>query len=155
MSQSGRKGAVTISTNMAGRGTDIILGGNADFMARLKLREMLMPEVVSNVEAEGAAKNGKLKVSRAAKGARGGGCRRCAIQQARVTMLFTALVSAVGLLEASGRCTALILLHVYRETRDDLGLSSSLAKQLPPAGSSLPVQRPFAMTRAFLVSAVR
>jgi preprotein translocase subunit SecA len=34
---------VTIATNMAGRGTDIILGGNAEFMARLKLREMLMP----------------------------------------------------------------------------------------------------------------
>lgn len=28
---------------MAGRGTDIILGGNAEFMARLKLREILMP----------------------------------------------------------------------------------------------------------------
>ncbi len=34
----GRKGAVTIATNMAGRGTDIILGGNAEFEARLKLR---------------------------------------------------------------------------------------------------------------------
>jgi len=34
---------VTIATNMAGRGTDIILGGNAEFMARLKLREILMP----------------------------------------------------------------------------------------------------------------
>src|SRR5579863_6642715 len=34
VSQAGRKGRVTISTNMAGRGTDIILGGNADFMAR-------------------------------------------------------------------------------------------------------------------------
>ncbi|EFJ50912.1 hypothetical protein VOLCADRAFT_57571 [Volvox carteri f. nagariensis] len=45
VAQSGRKGAVTISTNMAGRGTDILLGGNADYMARLKLREMLMPEV--------------------------------------------------------------------------------------------------------------
>lgn len=43
MAQSGRVGAVTIATNMAGRGTDIILGGNAEFMARLKLREMLMP----------------------------------------------------------------------------------------------------------------
>ncbi|GMH28032.1 hypothetical protein Nepgr_029875 [Nepenthes gracilis] len=31
---------------MAGHGTDIILGGNAEFMARLKLREMLMPRVV-------------------------------------------------------------------------------------------------------------
>ena len=34
VAQSGRKGAVTIATNMAGRGTDIILGGNAEFMAR-------------------------------------------------------------------------------------------------------------------------
>jgi preprotein translocase subunit SecA len=37
VSQAGRKGAVTISTNMAGRGTDIILGGNADFMARAEV----------------------------------------------------------------------------------------------------------------------
>ncbi|MCP5990190.1 hypothetical protein NL344_27610, partial [Klebsiella pneumoniae] len=36
VAQAGRRGAVTISTNMAGRGTDIILGGNADYMARLK-----------------------------------------------------------------------------------------------------------------------
>ncbi|XP_074344841.1 protein translocase subunit SECA1, chloroplastic-like [Apium graveolens] len=46
VAQSGRLGSVTIATNMAGRGTDIILGGNAEFMARLKLREMLMPRVV-------------------------------------------------------------------------------------------------------------
>ncbi|XP_056159600.1 protein translocase subunit SECA1, chloroplastic isoform X2 [Syzygium oleosum] len=50
VAQSGRFGAVTIATNMAGRGTDIILGGNAEFMARLKLREMLMPRVVKPVE---------------------------------------------------------------------------------------------------------
>lgn len=110
VAQSGRKGAVTISTNMAGRGgcsgcclsmffcrnleapcavqlvgpfvermgrvarhwrldsgsappvltdlpwsllstgTDILLGGNPDYMARLKLREMLMPEIVSQGE---------------------------------------------------------------------------------------------------------
>jgi preprotein translocase subunit SecA len=34
VAQAGRKGAVTISTNMAGRGTDILLGGNPEFMAR-------------------------------------------------------------------------------------------------------------------------
>ena len=34
VAQAGRKGAVTVSTNMAGRGTDILLGGNPDFMAR-------------------------------------------------------------------------------------------------------------------------
>ncbi|XP_050236369.1 protein translocase subunit SecA, chloroplastic [Mercurialis annua] len=50
VTQSGRFGAVTIATNMAGRGTDIILGGNAEFMARLKLREMLMPRIVKPAE---------------------------------------------------------------------------------------------------------
>jgi preprotein translocase subunit SecA len=45
VAQSGREGAVTIATNMAGRGTDILLGGNPEYMARLKLREMLMPKV--------------------------------------------------------------------------------------------------------------
>ncbi len=37
VAQAGRLGAVTISTNMAGRGTDIILGGNPNYMARLEL----------------------------------------------------------------------------------------------------------------------
>jgi preprotein translocase subunit SecA len=37
VAQAGRKGGVTISTNMAGRGTDIILGGNAEFMARAEV----------------------------------------------------------------------------------------------------------------------
>ncbi|KAK7278119.1 hypothetical protein RJT34_23144 [Clitoria ternatea] len=50
VAQSGRLEAVTIATNMAGRGTDIILGGNAEFMARLKLREILMPRVVKPAE---------------------------------------------------------------------------------------------------------
>ncbi|GAB4334931.1 MAG: preprotein translocase subunit SecA [Leptolyngbyaceae cyanobacterium] len=45
VAQAGRKGAVTIATNMAGRGTDIILGGNADYMARLKVREYFMPKL--------------------------------------------------------------------------------------------------------------
>ncbi len=46
VAQAGRLGAVTIATNMAGRGTDIILGGNSDYMARLKLREVLLPRLV-------------------------------------------------------------------------------------------------------------
>ena len=46
VAQAGRSGAVTIATNMAGRGTDIILGGNSDYMARLKVREYLMPRIV-------------------------------------------------------------------------------------------------------------
>jgi len=39
VAQAGRRGAVTIATNMAGRGTDILLGGNADFLARELLRK--------------------------------------------------------------------------------------------------------------------
>ncbi len=46
IAQAGRKGSVTIATNMAGRGTDIILGGNSDYMARLKVREYLLPRIV-------------------------------------------------------------------------------------------------------------
>ncbi len=46
VAQAGRKQALTIATNMAGRGTDIILGGNADYMARLKVREYFMPQIV-------------------------------------------------------------------------------------------------------------
>ncbi|MBO7358701.1 MAG: preprotein translocase subunit SecA [Clostridia bacterium] len=38
VAQAGKKGAVTISTNMAGRGTDILLGGNAEFMAKHELK---------------------------------------------------------------------------------------------------------------------
>ena len=40
VAQAGKKGAVTIATNMAGRGTDILLGGNAEFMARRAMRQL-------------------------------------------------------------------------------------------------------------------
>ena len=40
VAQAGKKGAVTIATNMAGRGTDILLGGNAEFMARKAMRQL-------------------------------------------------------------------------------------------------------------------
>ena len=58
VAQSGRRGAITIATNMAGRGTDILLGGNPEYMSRLKLREMLMPKVVNlmDVESDDAVK---------------------------------------------------------------------------------------------------
>lgn len=48
VAQAGRKGAVTIATNMAGRGTDILLGGNPEFMARTALRkEGFEPDVIA------------------------------------------------------------------------------------------------------------
>jgi preprotein translocase subunit SecA len=39
VAQAGRKGAITVSTNMAGRGTDIVLGGNPEMLAKLKFKE--------------------------------------------------------------------------------------------------------------------
>ena len=55
VAQAGRRGAVTIATNMAGRGTDILLGGNPDFLARehLKRRE-INPDLASEEEIEEA-----------------------------------------------------------------------------------------------------
>ena len=52
VAQAGRLGMVTIATNMAGRGTDILLGGNADFMARQDLVRKSQARAVS--AAEGA-----------------------------------------------------------------------------------------------------
>ena len=40
IAQAGKKGAVTIATNMAGRGTDIMLGGNSDFLAKKELEKL-------------------------------------------------------------------------------------------------------------------
>ncbi len=44
VAQAGKYGAVTIATNMAGRGTDIMLGGNAEFLARAEMRKREVPE---------------------------------------------------------------------------------------------------------------
>ena len=46
VAQAGHLGAVTIATNMAGRGTDILLGGNPDFLARRTLRQEEVPEEI-------------------------------------------------------------------------------------------------------------
>lgn len=54
VAQAGKLGAVTIATNMAGRGTDIMLGGNAEFMAKTDLRKAGYDEAVI-VEATGFA----------------------------------------------------------------------------------------------------
>ena len=54
VAQAGKKGAVTIATNMAGRGTDIMLGGNTEYMAKSDMeREGYTPEMIA--EATGFA----------------------------------------------------------------------------------------------------
>src|SRR3569832_903920 len=50
VAQAGRLGMVTIATNMAGRGTDILLGGNVEFMARQELVKMQQARAVSTAE---------------------------------------------------------------------------------------------------------
>ncbi|MDH7479794.1 MAG: SEC-C metal-binding domain-containing protein, partial [Syntrophomonadaceae bacterium] len=52
IAQAGRKGAVTIATNMAGRGTDILLGGNPEFLAQQKVRELFDPAVEAAAEPD-------------------------------------------------------------------------------------------------------
>jgi preprotein translocase subunit SecA len=48
VAQAGQKDSITIATNMAGRGTDIVLGGNAEYMAKAELRRIGMtPEMVN------------------------------------------------------------------------------------------------------------
>jgi preprotein translocase subunit SecA len=54
VAQAGRKGAVTVATNMAGRGTDIMLGGNPEFLADQELRQMGLDPVEHAEEYERA-----------------------------------------------------------------------------------------------------
>ena len=54
VAQAGKFGAVTVATNMAGRGTDIVLGGNAEYMARTDLRKLGLTEDLI-AEADGFA----------------------------------------------------------------------------------------------------
>ncbi|WP_273732671.1 preprotein translocase subunit SecA [Mycolicibacterium septicum] len=54
IAEAGRLGAITVATNMAGRGTDIVLGGNADFLADKRLREKGLDPVETPEEYEAA-----------------------------------------------------------------------------------------------------
>ncbi len=56
VAQAGRKGAITIATNMAGRGTDILLGGNPEFMAKQELLKKGVAQALKAVAGEVSAK---------------------------------------------------------------------------------------------------
>lgn len=65
VAQAGRRGAVTVATNMAGRGTDIVLGGNPDIIADINLRERGL-DPVENPEAYEEAWDTEIEKVRAA-----------------------------------------------------------------------------------------
>ena len=67
VAQAGKFGAVTISTNMAGRGTDIMLGGNAEFMALSDLRKQELPdEIIAEANSYAETDNPDILAARAA-----------------------------------------------------------------------------------------
>ncbi len=67
VAQAGKLGAVTVATNMAGRGTDIVLGGNAGFMAKEKLRKTGLPdEILEECTAFGETDNEEILKAREA-----------------------------------------------------------------------------------------
>ena len=66
VAQAGKLGAVTVATNMAGRGTDIMLGGNAEYLAKADLRRSGMTEEML-VEATGYADTDNQEILNARK----------------------------------------------------------------------------------------
>jgi preprotein translocase subunit SecA len=65
VAQAGRKGAVTVATNMAGRGTDIMLGGNPDFIADLELHQRGLSPLETPEDYEAAWPEAVAKAKRA------------------------------------------------------------------------------------------
>ncbi|MDI3519639.1 MAG: preprotein translocase subunit SecA [Caldanaerobacter sp.] len=65
IAQAGRKGAVTIATNMAGRGTDILLGGNPEFIAKRKmLEEGYSKEIINEAAGYGPVSSEEVRKAR-------------------------------------------------------------------------------------------
>lgn len=65
IAQAGKKGAITIATNMAGRGTDIILGGNAEYMAKSELKRLgFSDEVVAEANSFSETDDEKIQQAR-------------------------------------------------------------------------------------------
>ena len=65
VAQAGRKNAVTIATNMAGRGTDIVLGGNPEYMAKAEMRKKGVPEeLIAEADAHSETKDENILEAR-------------------------------------------------------------------------------------------
>ena len=66
IAQAGKLGAITIATNMAGRGTDIMLGGNPEFMAKAEMRRMgIAEELIAESTAYGETDDEEILSARA------------------------------------------------------------------------------------------
>ena len=66
IAQAGKEGAVTIATNMAGRGTDIMLGGNAEYLAKAELRHQgLSEEMIYEATGFGETSDADIIAARA------------------------------------------------------------------------------------------
>ncbi len=67
VAQAGKPGAVTVATNMAGRGTDIVLGGNAEFLAKAQLRKAGMSdELIAECDGHAETDNPEILEARRA-----------------------------------------------------------------------------------------
>ncbi len=66
VAQAGKQGAVTIATNMAGRGTDIMLGGNVTYMAKATLKKELSAKLAERIAAEKEAAKAARAAAKAA-----------------------------------------------------------------------------------------
>ena len=65
VAQAGKLGAVTIATNMAGRGTDIMLGGNPEFLAKAEMRRLGVPEeLIAESTAYGETDDAEILAAR-------------------------------------------------------------------------------------------
>jgi preprotein translocase subunit SecA len=62
IAEAGRRGAITVATNMAGRGTDIVLGGNVDFLTDTRLREQGLDPVETPDEYDAAWHRARTRV---------------------------------------------------------------------------------------------
>lgn len=65
VAQAGKLGKITIATNMAGRGTDIVLGGNPEFSAKLEMRKRGYPEyLIEEADAHGETNDAEILEAR-------------------------------------------------------------------------------------------
>ncbi|MGU3500245.1 preprotein translocase subunit SecA [Mycobacterium sp. C31M] len=68
IAEAGRRGAITVATNMAGRGTDIVLGGNVEFLADKRLKDQGLDPVTTPEDYEAAWEPTVTKIKEEAKG---------------------------------------------------------------------------------------